>query len=60
MKGYDKQSRQHGLDKELELENVYVIDTSVVINDPDVFSKLGRHRIIVPTRCQKRTQWSEA
>jgi PhoH-like ATPase len=53
MKGHDKQSRQNGLDKELELENVYVIDTSVVINDPDVFSKLGRHRIIVPIAVRK-------
>ena len=53
MKGYDKQSRKKGLDKELELENVFVLDTSVLIDDPDVFSKLGRHRIIVPIAVRK-------
>ena len=53
MKGYDKQSRSSSLDEELEMENVYVIDTSVIITDPAVFSKLGRHRIIVPIAVKK-------
>ena len=53
MKGYDKQSRQSSLDEELEMEIVYVLDTSVVINDPDVFCKLGPHRIIVPIAVKK-------
>ena len=53
MKGYDKQSSQSSLDEELEMEIVYVLDTSVVINDPDVFCKLGTHRIIVPIAVKK-------
>ena len=53
MKGYDKQSRPSSLDEELEMENVYVVDTSVIIADPDVFCKLGRHRIIVPIAVKK-------
>ena len=53
MKGYDKQSSQSSLDEELEMEIVYVLDTSVVINDPDVFCKLGPHRIIVPIAVKK-------
>lgn len=53
MKGCDKQSRPSSLDEELEMENVYVVDTSVIIADPDVFCKLGRHRIIVPIAVKK-------
>ena len=53
MKGYDKQSSQSSLDEELEMEIVYVLDTSVVINDQDVFCKLGPHRIIVPIAVKK-------
>ena len=48
----------NGLDEEEEArraggmiadrDNIYVVDTSVLINDPNVFYKLGRNRIIVP------------
>jgi len=49
MKTYKEQSRFSSIDEGLETENVFVVDTSAVINDPDIFFNLGRHRIIVPT-----------
>lgn len=30
-------------------QKTYVIDTSVLINDPDIFCKLGKSRIVIPT-----------
>lgn len=29
--------------------DVYVVDTSVLIDDPDIFYKLGNNQIIIPT-----------
>jgi len=29
-------------------QKTYVIDTSVLINDPDIFQKLGKSRIVIP------------
>jgi PhoH-like ATPase len=37
------------MDDELEMEDAYVVDTSVIIDDPNVFFKLGQKWIIVPT-----------
>ena len=39
----------NSMNDELEMEDVYVVDTSVTINDPDVFFNLGRKWVIVPT-----------
>jgi PhoH-like ATPase len=36
------------LDEDLEMENVVVVDTSVVMADPGIFYHLGRKWIIVP------------
>jgi PhoH-like ATPase len=37
------------MDDELEMEKVFVLDTCVILEDPDVFFKLGRKWIVVPT-----------
>jgi PhoH-like ATPase len=42
-----KESRS--MDDELEIEDMFVLDTSVIIDDPDIFFNLGRKWIIVPT-----------
>ena len=44
-----KERRKGRLDDELEMEDVFVVDTSVMIDDPDVFFNLGRKWIVVPT-----------
>jgi len=49
MNSYKKARENSSIDDELETENVFVVDTSAVISDPDIFFNLGRHRIIVPT-----------
>jgi predicted ribonuclease YlaK len=37
------------VDDELEMEDVFVLDTSVIIEDPRCFFNLGRKWVIVPT-----------
>ena len=37
------------MNDELEMEDAYVVDTSVIINCPDIFFNLGRKWVIVPT-----------
>jgi len=43
-----KLGREFGVDDE-EMEDVFVLDSSVIIEDPDVFFNLGRKWVIVPT-----------
>ena len=44
-----KQRMVSKMDDELEMEDVFVVDTSVIIDDPDVFINLGSKWVIVPT-----------
>ena len=39
----------HSMNDELEMEDAYVVDTSVIINYPDIFFNLGKKWVIVPT-----------
>ena len=44
-----EQWRTSSVNDELEMEDVFVVDTSVIIDDPNIFFNLGRKWIIVPT-----------
>lgn len=48
MKACKEANETISLDEELAMENVVVIDTSVLIADPNIFFRLGRKRIIIP------------
>jgi len=45
----EKQKMVSSMDDEIEMEEVFVVDTSVIIDYPDVFINLGRKWVIVPT-----------
>jgi len=48
MISYKEANEAISMNDELEMEDVFVLDTSVIIDDPDVFFNLGRRWIIVP------------
>lgn len=45
----EKQKMVSKMDDELEMEDAFVVDTSAIIEDPDVFFNIGRKWVIVPT-----------
>ena len=49
MNSYKNTKEVLSMDDELDKEDVFVVDTSVIIDDPDVFFALGQKWIIVPT-----------
>ena len=49
MNSQKKKEEANSMDDELEMEEVFVLDTCVILEDPDVFFNLGPKWIVVPT-----------
>jgi len=49
MNSQEETKEASSMDDELEVEDVFVLDTCVILEDPDVFFNPGKKWIIVPT-----------
>ena len=48
MNSHEETKEAISMDDELEVEDVFVLDTCVILEDPDIFFNLGEKWIIVP------------